>query len=246
MPDMVAFPEIIPLYTNEVPNWDDAEIFETGCNTIHESVIELLSYDFSGVDIVVSGGVYYRDIVKNLLQGDPIPGIPIIVEKDTTNTEPIVCTMTDELGNYVFTNLHPGNYKMHVDMPGLPMAETHFFTIDEDGQIISGLNFYADSLDMIYITDLESVNVLEKPTKMKDTRVYPNPSMGRVVIDLPERLPAEYNLEIVDALGRPYQIPFTSTVNQLILDFENVPSGSYHYRYRTDVELYDGTIIIQH
>jgi hypothetical protein len=81
---------------------------------------------------------------------------------------------------------------------------------------------------------------------MKDTRVYPNPSMGRVVIDLPERLPAEYNLEIVDALGRPYQIPFTSTVNQLILDFGNVPSGSYHYRYRTDVELYDGTIIIQH
>ena len=244
MPDMVEHPEIIPLYTNEVPDWESAEIFAVGCNTEASSVINLIGYDFSGFEVAVAGGVYYRDIVKNNLQGDPIPGIPIIVEKDTSNTEPIVCTSTDILGNYLFSNIPPGNYKLHVDIPGLPMAETHYFTIEEDGQIISGLNFYADSLDQIYITDLISTDLPEKPSKHRSLKVYPNPSQDDVTIELPAVTGMNRRLEIMDPSGRLIIIKTEFSGNKIRLDFGNLPSGNYHYRYYDDEHLYNGKIVI--
>jgi len=232
---------IIPMYTNEVWKWQQAEIFEIGCMNTFEPEFDLHQAEENGINIIVSGAVYYRDQAKSM-QGDPIPGIPIIIEKDTTENQAMAAGVTDILGNYVFDNLPPGDYRMHVDMPGLPMAETHHFSVGINGLEIGGLNFFADSLDQIYVSDI--VNILEKPVDSSSSvLVFPNPSAGTVNIEMKGEDLSEWNLRILDAQGRQVNIQPLNKKSRWQLDFENLPAGIYYYQMSNGNRARNGKIV---
>ncbi len=232
---------IIPMYTNEVWKWGLAEIFEVGCMNQFDSQIDLQQAQNNGLNIVVAGGVYYRDQFKSM-QGDPIPGIPIIIEKDTAENQAVAAGITDLLGNYIFDNLPPGNYRMHVDMPGLPMAETHHFTVGLDGIELGGLNFFADSLDQIYISD--AVNIIESPSSNQSpAKVYPNPTSGLITLEIEGEDLSLWDLIVVDALGRRIVINTSLKKSRWQIDFSKLESGFYYYRMSKGNETRTGKIL---
>lgn len=232
---------ILPMYTNEVWSWMQAEILQVGCLNDHATDIQLQTMNAPGMNINLSGALYYRDQFKSM-EGDPIPGIPIIVEKDTTDSEAVAVTTTNLLGQYSFSEIPPGNYKLLVDMPGLPMAETHYFTIEENDQVMTQMNFYADSLDQIYISDI--VSVLEQDLYSAPAiKVFPNPTNGVCKLQLDAEDITDLNIIVHSATGKLMDIPARKGKTGWELDLSELPPGCYVYRLWSSDFVKSGTII---
>lgn len=220
-----------PFYTNGVYNWMEAEILEVSCQSLENTTISMQDFSEEGLDISINGSVFYRSQLKSL-QGDPIPGIPIIIEKDTTESVALTATVTNESGMYSFESLPQGEYRMLVDIPGLPMAETHYFSIGANSEPLLDLNFYADSLDQIYINDLVNVtHVID--SDLPKIIAYPNPTKGIIHISKDTFEMSPWEIDLFDINGRSIMLETVQTKSGWELDLSALNSGVYFLEFRS-------------
>lgn len=241
---------LISTFTNEVVFWSQANLISVGCNTQHKDTIFLKTQaPPSSFDGAANGRLVIRDPapgfptddnaaeVRSFVEGDPIPGIPIIIGKDTAQAGvpffiPIGMQLssdgplTGDQGFFDFSGLPEGSYRIHVDMPGLPMAQTYFFTMDDNNVIWDELNFYADLTDAIYTSD--PVNILEKESN--DSWVmFPNPFIDFCTVLFENDVdPVSVVWSMFDNSGRIVHPRFASlTREKMNIDGSNLPAGFY-------------------
>ena len=125
-------------YYGDTTDWVNCQTAVTSGDTAGID-INILYGDAQTGSSTLEGNLSLNTWLKN---NDPVPGIDIIVERDPEE-EPVIETNTDIFGEFSIPALDDGDYKIWVDMPGLPMAGTYSFTV-ANGTVVSGLDFQVE------------------------------------------------------------------------------------------------------
>lgn len=222
--------DLLGTYTNETYAWPLANILTVGCQTWLADTIDVIQLPFSGLyPGSASGNVFYRSLglafepePRMFMVGDPIPGVPVIIRLDTI---PFQMNFTSASGSYGFVNLPEGAYDLVVDIPGVPMVETHAFSVGAPEFIFENLNFYVDEESGIYITDL--VGISDDSTTGPDIKLFPNPASGMVNIQFPESL-GQVVIRFSTADGRLLrQHTVSAGIEGFSTDLSDLPQGVY-------------------
>lgn len=246
-------------YVGDVFNWTNSTILSLGCYETESTTINLIVLEsFSGPG-TAEGRVRYRTVqsgmvtepdngmmsVRTFVEGDPIPGVPVIISKDTAsvagpgsgNYFPFVMTLTEYEGEglegyYSFNNLPAGYYRADVEMAGLINApdNEHFFTVIEpDNVSFFDLDFFVDTTDFIYITD--NVFVEEILFRSNKLSAYPNPFSNRIALQSDKETLQQFDYTLMSVDGRNVK-QGTRNENGFVHEFAfgELPRGIYFLR----------------
>ncbi|MCT4581193.1 MAG: T9SS type A sorting domain-containing protein [Flavobacteriales bacterium] len=154
------------------------------------------------------------DLTNSNKQGgdDPMPGIDIIIKLDPSG-DPIISTQTDENGEFSFSNLPDGNYKIWVDMPGVEVTSSYNFNVNKG--VYNRCEFdFTSNLDSVDRTGQNSAACLtfiqENPKVLDNVSIYPNPFESSAVVTLDLIEGESLTIELYDMTGKLIQ----TVVNQ--------------------------------
>jgi len=223
-PNLGMYPNVFTTYYGDTTDW-------VNCQTA------ITTGDTAGIDINVLYGA--AQVGTSSLEGnlslntwlknnDPVPGIDIIVERDPEE-EPVIETNTDIFGEFTIPALDDGDYKIWVDMPGLPMAGTYNFTV-ANGTVVSGLNFQVGA-DEIFPTSMVITSINE-PTinQSRRVKIYPNPFVDNTIVNIDTESETKISIDVYDITGK--------LVYKVIQEQLNLGSTNYTVNGINDAGIY--------
>ena len=223
-PDLGAYPNVFTTYYGDTTDWVNCQTAITTADTAGIDINVL--YGNAQVGTSSLGGNLSLNIwLKN---NDPVPGIDIIVEKDPEE-EPIIETNTDIFGNFSFPALDDGDYKIWVDMPGLPMAGTYNFTVS-NGTVVNGLDFEVGA-DEIFPSNM-IITSINEPTinQSRRVKIYPNPFVDNTLVNIDTESETKISIDVYDITGK--------LVYKVIQEQLNVGSTNYTLNDINDAGIY--------
>jgi hypothetical protein len=220
MPDETDFPLSVPTYYGNAFQWDSSIVYTHGCvqtdtaniqivmassvtgtATISGYIIEGPGYG-TGARYMNNGGQPNNPFVP----GGPLKGIDVKLGKNPAGgiqARTMSDTSANSQGFYEFTNVPPGDYKIYVDIPNLPMDSTRELSIILGDSSVQN-NYYADSA-MIYISDTSIWAVsVHASTKQYENNfsIYPNPARGDLYVNYTLKESAQVSFEVTNAIGQ--------------------------------------------
>ena len=237
--DSLLYSNTVPTYYDTTNHWQKAIIIDiSSCDTTIIANIQLIEFPTTIGFGKISGQVSQGGGLEKLLSsgvGNPLPGIDIMLEQ-YFNGSVVGYTITDSSGNYSFKNIPLGDYKLYVDITGLPMDSTYYLSVTSIDTIFTNLNFYVDSVS-IGITVPTSIkhNVANNENLTILNQNHPNPSRDFTKIDY--KLPdneryGEILFYTVDGKEvKRYKVD--NTFNTLLINNSDLPSGTYLYHLIT-------------
>jgi hypothetical protein len=158
-------------------------------------------------------------------KGSPAPYVAIVLMQDG---EIVANTLTDEDGNYSFTGLTPGTYDVFVEVPEYEQEITAEVVLDEQNPDQEDVNF------TIWITDDRIITDVDVTDGSFNLKMYPNPTSGRVNIDLTWNDIRKVEVTIFNILGtkafsREYQAG-----DLISFDMSKYVSGMYLVKIDTE------------
>jgi hypothetical protein len=210
-----SIPGIVNTWHLDAPLWEDADlviILDGMEDTILEANVFLPQFtpiqQGSGS---ISGNVFYNPAKKSLVSkgnpgiyktmdnteaSDPFIRAGIVLFKDGS-ADPSLTESTDENGYYEFTGLPNGNYKIHVDIPGISLATYHQVAITDLNQMFSQMDYVVDTVSGSIYND---INELKGLPFFVD--IYPNPFSNVLNIDYILNADEHVSINLYDLLGR--------------------------------------------
>lgn len=215
-PDPLNYPGLAPLYFTDGATWNEAVAIGLPCfldyADINSETLDVMSGDGS-----ISGNI---TIDTSYLKSTNAPFPNCAVKLFNVSDEMVAFTSTNTDGNYQFSNVESGNYKVRLDVPYIPQLEDHDIVVD-GAQDVLGADFVIE-LDGIHVEDnlMLSINSPE----LNQFTVYPNP--------------AKEELTISNSMGTDIDFVFTDLNGKVLfsgktqngkykLDVSNFPSGMY-------------------
>jgi PKD repeat protein len=146
-PDYYLHPNAPPYFYGNTHRWRLADTLNAVCAWSDTIAININSYNPAvGGNGIINGTVIdITDTTDQRRPGEPIRGIDIILENNPGGNI-INRTSTDSNGEYNFTGLPNGNYRLFVLVPGCTMINTYHLTINGNSTYLNR-DFYLDSLD---------------------------------------------------------------------------------------------------
>lgn len=190
----------VPTYFGDTTHWDGAEPINTSPNTNSPAdiVIQECNPGFFTGDATLSGTVLEGD-GYNRAVGDPIPGVPIGLEGDPGSI--IKANTTSNInGEYTFINVPVGNYKLYVNIPGLPMDSSYHVHVTLTSDSIKDLDFVADSSSIDTVPTIPNT-VLETASYNTKMQIYPNPYKGLTTVEFTLVEANTVQIEVYNLLG---------------------------------------------
>ena len=139
----------------------------------------------------------------------PIAGLKIILLN--ANNQPVATTYTDANGNFQFTNLANGNYKLWVDGYGINNANAPSVTVNSSSSSISNNLQFAVSGNTL--ERVSSVTGTTTATLSNAVSVYPNPTTNSFTVSVSGQF-GNFTYTLTDQQGRDITTgQGTSTVN---------------------------------
>ncbi len=243
------YPYGVGTYYGDVALWTEADTLRLFSDSI--SGITITMTETTGPlegEGTIEGGItseaYPSKKSTASIAGEPIKKVKVILigtEKSTTD-DIIAWVYTDDQGHFFFQNVPDGNYRLFVDIPGLPMESTYSVAISVENNVISGLDFIVtDKL----IKTTSSSGVAFHKTEPLSVNIYPNPTGGRFRMSIPGRGAEEITLfdnrgSMVHKYIYPTPVPDTE------LDLSGMPAGIYYLRVRSGDATGLVKLIIQH
>ena len=178
--DTLVYPLFVPTFSHSTTHWNAAQhIIITAPNTsVTANIIMKADSTINSGPSMIGGKVREGLCYGCRAQGDPIPGTVVGLEHDPGSV--VAHTVTDTGGNYVFAHLPIGNYKIYIDIPGLPMDSTYHVHITS-ADTLPHCDFKVDSSSIYINPTVTSVKqiVLSKI----NMQVIPNPHNGFATIE---------------------------------------------------------------
>jgi|GEM_PF-5900197 len=245
-------------YSNEVFNWTNAALIDLGCYETQDEEIEVIQLEsFTGPGSA-NGHVWFRTIqnpmptensvdVRSFFEGDPIPGVPVILNKDTTASSvapsgnyfafalSVTQDDTGDIGLYEFSNLPEGFYRVDVEMPGIPHAPEnyHFFQVIIPTEPFGGLDFFVDSTDFVYITDNSSID--ELIAGRGGLKAFPNPFSHQLSVMSTDEPLRSFSFMLLTVDGRLVRTGSRNEQDFIhVFSFADLPRGIYFLRLYSD------------
>ncbi|MBW8050616.1 MAG: T9SS type A sorting domain-containing protein [Cytophagales bacterium] len=198
--DSLLYPNTVPTYYDTTNHWQKAIIIDvSSCDTTIIANIKLIEFPSEIGPGKLSGQVNHNGSGKiSLIAGVPLQGVDIMIVQ-AFNGSVVGYTITDSSGNYSFENIPFGDYKLYVDITGLPMDSTYYVKITLTDSVFTNLNFYIDSTSI----GIEIATVItEKIFEDNDFKVYPNPYSDKTQITYHLTKKATVTLEIFNIVGK--------------------------------------------
>lgn len=141
---LTGCPGCIPTYNGSVSYWMNGTPISTYCvDTVLASIFLTQLPDMIG-NAIISGILQYGIGGPKAEGSFPVTGARVMLENLSGDVKAF--TTSGVNGNYSFSDVEPGNYKITVDIPGLPMDSTYSVTIAPSDSSFTGLNFIVDTV----------------------------------------------------------------------------------------------------
>lgn len=241
-----SYENSLTTYVGDVTKWSQNEMIRLLEDSIHMGEITIqYGLPSTGMNLF-SGNVStdfepYAGSSSLKTGGDPIPGLDVSLEQVPGGI--VAQTTTDEDANFFFDNINaqPGEtYAIHVDVPGLPVTQTHYVDVVSSEDTVGLLNFevFKDSIVMVPIPlDTTSTNpdstgssIFEGELSLNGLSVYPNP-MGQLLVFDFSQINADVQPSLIRLISATGQVIFTHRVQNhtVRLNTEHLPIGWYVY-----------------
>jgi hypothetical protein len=181
--DPAAHTGMATTYYGNTWKWADAlTINVPACDT---TTANITMYTFP----LATGGVCraYGTVMYDM--GGPVEGANVYLLYKPVNT-PAILELTDASGYYSLNNIPNGNYKIQVDIPGLPQVTTHHITVNPNDTAFPNVNFIVDTINIskeygygVYADSNFVYGIGEQLSDARPLHVYPVPFSNELFIE---------------------------------------------------------------
>lgn len=178
--------------------------------------------------VTVNGTLGYGPNGFNKAQIVLAEGVEVFL-KDVTNTQ-FAQSVTDQNGEYSFSGVPAGNYKIVIDLPGYNQVSTYNFALTGSSTNMSGLDFVIDNGE-IFTSNFLGLDAVE----INDLLVYPNPTNGELNVQLPSNV-THATMTIFNTMGQVVLEKNAVTNSQKLLNtnISELSEGIYIVRIQGD------------
>ena len=197
-------PDVASTYYNSSYNWQDATLITTGgnCDTLSVSV-PLISYaPATGGSCRIYGLVRYDGSLE------PVQNAMVYLRYQP-NQDPARFENTNPFGYYSVDSVPNGNYKLFVDIPGLPQITNHHIVVNPNDTVFANVNFIVDTTSIskqygfgIYADTTGFISVPITLSEGIEISVFPNPFIDKIYILGTIKNSETISAEIMDNTGK--------------------------------------------
>ena len=218
-------------YTGSTPThlWSQATALNSGCGITLQKNIDLPAALIHNGQCTLRGALYQLVPGKAQTEEDPIPLIDVVVEK-TPPGSPQSKATTNINGEFEFTLMESSDtlYSLYVNIPGLPMNQTHQFIISQNDMLHDHLDLCVN-LEGTYISTCTALSIDETTENRSAVSVFPNPSNGSFQVAMGYFEGEKTQVNVFDVSGRVVlQRTFENTPHDF--QFSGLPQGYYLLR----------------
>jgi PKD repeat protein len=236
LPGNPNYANYLPTYHDSVLQWNNAQVISLGANTQATADIYLKAGNNPGGPGFIGGLISQG---ANKQEGDPLENISVLLFD--SNDEPVTHALTNANGEYSFSNLAYGTYRIHVEVLNR-ISTDQFVTISAASSAASNINFAVSSTTVDVTTSLQDLGF------GKLLQVFPNPVSEQLQVQVKLDKATELHLAVMDMLGRRYlqqSQQLTAGEQQLKLDFSRLPKGIYMLSLQADGQTVSQKVIKQ-
>jgi len=186
-PDPVLFPSTAPFYYIDGDTWNTATAIGLPC-FLDSAGISLTPFNVQNGSGTINGTVTI-DTSYQKSNVEPLDNALLKLIDKTTGMA-IDFTYSDASGLYQFSQVSTGEYAILIDVPYIPMLDTHTIAI-QDGQVIYGADFEV-ALDGIHA--LDNIELTLHEDQLVNIQVYPNPVKSELSVVNPSSEALNYEI----------------------------------------------------
>ncbi len=221
LPGSPLYANYLPTYLGDVLIWSQATATVVTNQSVGNQFISLVQGVNPGGPGFI-GGLIAQGANKN---GDPLPNVSVLLLN--TDQEPLAHTITDEDGEYEFTNLAYGTYLVHVEIAG-KVSEFWTVTIDATQPSFALADFDVHST---HVDAVGSSVGIDSGLAPETVIAYPNPTTGALTIELDLGTwtqAAHLRLSLFNGMGAELRSQeVNSATDRLEWNLSELPAGVY-------------------
>jgi hypothetical protein len=232
--DTEKYGNLLTTYFDRVNNWNDASAILLDNNSTRNIDMVMLEkpeqdqghFIISGFIIKMEGSFEKSGMIEKSTDadsGEPLPGVNVLLKQ---NGQIMATCISDENGHYEFTNLSEGVYQIEVMVPGFSQQDVVAVQMDETANPEEKVNFTVWEGNNV-ITDIE---IYRLPVEVK---VYPNPTMGKVTVDIKNRNLSFSEIRVYSMTGQLIMEKKDIQGDRTVLDLSGCDPGVYLLRVTT-------------
>ncbi len=220
----------IPTYYSVFPyetHWQDADSLAVTSTTHVRKDFDFIKGTNPGGPGFI-GGLISQGANKG--PGDPIEGVSILLFD--AQDKPVTHTTTDANGEYSFSNIAYGTYKVHVEVIGKASTD-QLVTISAGVPSVTEIDFEVNSKTVDLSTGIDEV------TFGTVLQLYPHPTADDLFVELELKAHTSLMISVIDQLGRELKAEthvLGSGEQQVSLSLEELPVGIYLVRLEAEGE----------
>jgi hypothetical protein len=230
--DTNIYPDYVGTYAGNSILWTGAAVLDlvsTPAPTFDITLKQVLPVTGPGEITGTVTETLYDTTSKSLKStGRPMKGASVVlVGKSNKGSDVILAmTKTDNNGNYQFTNIPVGDYKVWIDVTGLGMIEYYAVGITDLAPTVENLNYIVAETGIYKDLSL-AVRTIRKANDL--LFVYPNPASDYIhaIISLNENNSAMIDIYSISGSHVKSIIIQSTTLGNAILNISDLPSGMY-------------------
>ena len=219
LPGTPNYNMFVPTFYNHTFNWFTATPVFPSASSVYYNINMLQMPITANGTFTLSGNVIIFGTKSS--GNSPLSGVQLVLTEENDN--PVKLSYSDVNGNFNFSNIQSGNYKLHVEIAGVvsspypvslnasnPNINNILITINNNAAVITG------------IEDADNLN-------LSVSEIYPNPANSEAFIEIKNQKASTIQLSIYDIFGKNimtenYQIDGSKKIN---LNEKNLANGIY-------------------
>lgn len=233
-PDYASY---LPTYHDNDLTWSNATVINLSPNANATADINMVAGVNPGgpgfIGGLISQGANKRD------PGDPLENVHVYLLD--SNDDAVAYALTDAQGEYGFSNLAYGTYRVHVEILGKTFTD-QFITISAASSAATNINFAVNSTSIDVTTSLEAAQF------GRVMRMYPNPTSGKLFVELSLDKSVDMQIQVMDMLGRNHltqQQQLLAGDQKLRLDLNNLSRGVYFINLSVDNQIISRKLVVE-
>lgn len=227
----------LPTYHDNDLMWNMATVITLTANAAATADINMVAGTNPGgpgfIGGLISQGANKRD------PGDPLENVHVYLLDNNDNA--VAYQLTDAKGEYGFSNLAYGTYRVHVEILGKNYTD-QYITISAASSAATNINFAVNS------TEIDVTTSLEEATFGKVMKLFPNPTSGELYLELSLDKSVDLNIQVMDMLGRSQyteQQQLLAGDQKLKLNLNNLSSGVYFLNLSVDNQIISQKVVVE-